>query len=210
VPLLRRTILARATGASLDGFRLQVPEGVFHPKLFFSSTILGRVVAASVNPGSTFADLGCGSGIIGLYAARAGARVTGLDINPDAVAAAATNYRVNFPGRSFRCIHSDLFGGLSDGEIFDCIAWNPPFYSGSPGNMADHAWNGGESQAVLRRCAASARLSPGGTVLVISTSDVDQTGVVSAFPESSYFCRILRVEHSWFETFFVYEFTSRR
>lgn len=211
VPVLKRTVLARTSVTSLDGFTLTVPAGVFHPKLFFSSAVLGRAVAGRVTPGSRFADLGCGSGIIGLYAARAGARVTGLDLLPAAVNAAAKNYRDNFPGYSFRCVESDLFDALPPGEVFDCIAWNPPYYPKHALTPPDHAWNGGEGRASLRRCAATAssRLATGGALMIISTSDVNQEEVTGAFPGEIYSRRIVRTAHSWFETFFIYEFSLR-
>jgi SAM-dependent methyltransferase len=45
--------------------------------------------AAAVGPGTTLLDLGCGSGLFARAAADRGARVTGVDPDPAAVAAAA-------------------------------------------------------------------------------------------------------------------------
>jgi release factor glutamine methyltransferase len=212
IPLLRRTILARTSVASVDGFTLRIPPGVFHPALFFSSTILGRAIVPLVVPGSRFADLGCGSGIIGLYAARGGASVTGLDINPEAVAATSANYAANFPGGSFQCVESDLFGALEEGERFDYIAWNPPFFPGTPRNFAEHAWKGGNIRTLLARCAtgATAHLAPGGKVVILSSSDMNQEDILDFFPDGPFSRRMLRVVHSWLESFFVYEFSMHR
>jgi ETFB lysine methyltransferase len=48
--------------------------------------------------GKTFLELGCGVGLAGLAAARAGARVTMTDYEPDALAFAACNARRNLEG----------------------------------------------------------------------------------------------------------------
>jgi cyclopropane fatty-acyl-phospholipid synthase-like methyltransferase len=45
--------------------------------------------ATAVGPGTTLLDLGCGSGDFARSAAQRGARVTGIDIDPAAVARAA-------------------------------------------------------------------------------------------------------------------------
>jgi len=51
----------------------------------------------NLRPGETLIDYGCGSGILAIAAARLGAsRVTGIDIDPQALAAAARNAAGNF------------------------------------------------------------------------------------------------------------------
>jgi len=45
--------------------------------------------ATGVGPGTTLLDLGCGSGLVARAAADRGARVTGIDVDPAAVALAA-------------------------------------------------------------------------------------------------------------------------
>jgi SAM-dependent methyltransferase len=58
-----------------------------------------RVLDASgVGDGSTLLDLGCGAGELSVLAAARGARVTGVDIDPSAVATAAAAV----PGGTFR------------------------------------------------------------------------------------------------------------
>src|SRR5207237_48765 len=96
----------------VDGFDIRVLPTVFHPKYFGSSLIFGRFLESLTLKGKTFLDMGTGSGIIGLYAARAGALVTSLDINPEAVQCSAGNAAA----AGFRicaCV-SDLFSCVAD------------------------------------------------------------------------------------------------
>src|SRR5258706_13658798 len=73
------------------GFDLEVFPGVFHPKYFGSSAILGDFISSLPLQQKSFLEIGCGSGVVALCAARASAQVIAIDINPDAVRCTAAN-----------------------------------------------------------------------------------------------------------------------
>src|SRR5262245_50005791 len=98
--------------ARVEGFELRVLPSVFSPKYFGSSAVLGRFVGGLPLHGKSFLDLGCGSGIIGLCAARAGARVTAVDINPAAVQCTAEN--ATRAGFTIDARVSDLFAAVPE------------------------------------------------------------------------------------------------
>ena len=69
----------------IDRLEIRVRPSVFHPKYFGSSIIFARFIQSLHLEHKRFLDMGTGSGIVGLHAARAGATVTAVDINPEAV-----------------------------------------------------------------------------------------------------------------------------
>jgi len=74
--------------------------------------------------GKTVLDLGCGTGLFGLAAARLGARaVTATDVDPSAVECARRNAARN--GVALEILEGDLFDPVA-GRRFDLIVTNPP------------------------------------------------------------------------------------
>src|SRR5262245_18225975 len=107
-----------------EGFDLQIFPSVFHPKYFGSSSILARFISGLTLRGKTFLEVGCGSGDEALCAAKAGAEVTAVDINPEAVRCTLENATANYLRVDARVGH--LFSSVT-GMRFDVIACNPPF-----------------------------------------------------------------------------------
>ncbi len=72
-------------------------------------------------------DLGCGVGIVGIYAARCGADVMMTDFDSEAVAVAAANCHAN--GVSCTVLESDGFSNIEPGRLFTQILSNPPYHT---------------------------------------------------------------------------------
>lgn len=145
----------------VSGLPIRVPAGVLDPALFRVGAWFAAEVGAEVRPGWRVLDLGCGSGVVGALAARAGAVVTAVDLDPRAVAAARTNGVAD-------ARQGDLFGPVA-GERFDLVAFNPPYFPGVGwGRPYRAALYGGRGLAVVRRFAAAVggHLAPGGRAWV--------------------------------------------
>lgn len=123
------------------GIRLVIPPAVFHPGFFFSTRLLLRYIAKLPLKDKSFLELGAGSGLIAMYAAREGAQVTASDINQVAIHSLEMNSRNN--RISITVIHSDLFTNIPL-HRFDMIAINPPYYKKHPKTPAEYAWYCGE------------------------------------------------------------------
>jgi release factor glutamine methyltransferase len=174
--LLRR--LYALTGRDrYDDFRLERVLGmpvvvlptVANPKVlrtgaFFASRIDAKLIGTHAD----VLDMGTGSGICAIFAARIARRVVAVDINPAAVRCTRVNAMLNDLETRIDVREGDLFGPVA-GERFDVVLFNPPFLLGVPIDDRDAAWR---STDVAERFAAglAGHLKPGGmAVLLLST-----------------------------------------
>ncbi|HEV8579344.1 MAG TPA: methyltransferase [Thermoanaerobaculia bacterium] len=182
-PLLRRR-LGRVVLERVDGVPILVLPEVFNGVLFRTGEMLARTVAASslASPRSAPAralDLGTGSGIGAVFAARRGFQVVAADLNPDAVRCARLNALLNRLEDRIEVRQGDLFAPVA-GETFDLVLFNPPFFQGTPRGPLDLAWRATD---LLERTAAGlpAVLAPGGTALVVLSTDGEGKNLLAAF-----------------------------
>jgi len=140
-PLLEKYLSKTRTYQYKD-IRLEVAPEVFHPGFFFSTHVLLKYLKKLPLQNQHFLELGCGSGLISIYAAKKGATVTATDINKIALQFLARNSRVN--NTALRIIESDLFRDIPE-QPFDIIAINPPYYKKQPRSDRDYAWHCGEN-----------------------------------------------------------------
>lgn len=115
-----------------DGKPILVLPGVLDPVATKVGAWLAAVAAEAARPGETWVDMGCGTGVVGLALAEAGAVVTCVDIDPQAV----RNARANAALRQvpLEVVESDLFAALP-GRRFDRVVYNVPFWPGDPAEV---------------------------------------------------------------------------
>src|SRR5580700_1512505 len=209
--LSHRFILDRRSTRSVRaaGFRLAIYPSVFHPKLFLTSEFFARFLSTIDLEGKHVADVGTGSGILALAAARAGATVVALDINPMAVNAAADNARANGLGDRVTAVRSDLLSALAPGFQFDVIISNPPFFSGEPRDIADRAWVAGPGYRDIMSLFEQAhrRLKPSGTMYVLLSSDSDLHFLGKLIAKAGFRARIAAEFSIMIESMIIYELT---
>jgi release factor glutamine methyltransferase len=140
-PLLIK-YLSKTRTYSYKGIALEVPPEVFHPGFFFSTKLLLRYIAKDHLNQKTFLELGAGSGLLSIYAARKGAFVVASDINPIAISCIKANAEENWV--EIETIHSDLFDSIPK-QSFDYILINPPYYKKKPSSISECAWYCGEN-----------------------------------------------------------------
>src|SRR5947209_15677534 len=67
----------------------------FAPLAALTTPVAGRLVKfAGVTPGQRVLDVACGTGVVGVTAARIGAKVSGLDLTPELLAVARENSQI--------------------------------------------------------------------------------------------------------------------
>jgi methylase of polypeptide subunit release factors len=126
--------------------------------------------------GKRVVDVGTGSGILALVAARAGAQnVTATDINPNAALNAAENARANGLGDRVTAVCTNLLLALAPRPLLDVILSSPPKHADEPRNLADRGWHAGPAYRDIAALLDQSRerLKPGGRLYVMVSSDSD-------------------------------------
>jgi release factor glutamine methyltransferase len=167
----------------IDGVELVVLPEVFNPAVFRTGALLARAVAslpeaAPPAAGGRALDLGTGSGVGAVFAARRGWRVVATDVNPRAVRCARVNALVHGLEGRVEVREGDLFAPVA-GERFDLVLFNPPYFRGAPRDRLDRAWR---SRDVPERFAAGlgTALAPGGRALVVLSTDGEGDALLAA------------------------------
>jgi len=130
----------------------------------------------TVQPGQTLLEVGCGCGVVALKAARMGAQVVALDVNPSAGHATKLNADLNGCAERVDVVVGDLLTPLRAGAAFDVIVFNPPYLPHEPGEAADRletAWCGGPTGAELTQLfldAVRSHVHAGSELMLVQSS----------------------------------------
>ena len=151
------------------GLPFRISRHVFNPKYYGTSRLMARHIV--VGEGDLVLDMGTGSGIQAVAAARRGARVVAVDIVAEAAWCALANVRANGVADAVGVVQGDLFGPLAPRGDFSAILFTPPYLEGTPRGALDHALH--DPGRALLRCffgEAGAYLRPGAYVQIVYSS----------------------------------------
>ncbi|MGE5187435.1 MAG: HemK2/MTQ2 family protein methyltransferase [Betaproteobacteria bacterium] len=93
-------------------------------------------------------DLGTGSGILAVLAAKKGGLVVAVDLNPHAIRCAHENAKLNHVQSKISFVQADLFTALVSDSTFDVILFNAPYLPSEEGEASSwigRSWAGGAS-----------------------------------------------------------------
>jgi release factor glutamine methyltransferase len=208
-PLVRRTLLDRTLRLRFEGLELLIEKGVFPPVGFGSTRFFARHVAKLDLGGRDVLEVGTGSGAIALSAARAGARVTAIDISSVAVSCAAGNAARNGLAGRMEVLQSDLFLGLPRDKRFSHILFNPPHFPEDQAGEASYPWNAGKGFSLLARFAAEAgaHLRPDGRVMLSLSADMPIPTILTFFRAAGYQEHLVGRGRWLWDTYFLYCFS---
>ena len=127
---------------------VKVKPGVFHPGLYMSTKILLKFVEGLDLKNKTFLELGAGTGIISILAAKKEAIVYASDISSTATENIKLN--INENKVDIKIIKSDLFESFPK-VLFDYIIINPPYYTKNPDTEEQFAWYCGNDHEFFRK-----------------------------------------------------------
>jgi release factor glutamine methyltransferase len=184
------------------GLALEVPPGVFHPGIYFSTPIFLDYLGDLDFQDKTVLDIGTGSGVLGIFVAKKGASVYALDINPIAVETARRNALLS--GVPIHLFQSDLFQALPPVKA-DYILVNPPYYPRDPANDTEHAFFAGEGLTYFQRffvevipfCQAET------SILMILSEDCDWMAIRRFAAQAGFSNQVVAEKKHWGELLFV-------
>jgi release factor glutamine methyltransferase len=203
----------RTAVARVAGFSLTVRPTVFHPRYFLTSAFFAHFLSSIDLGGKRVADVGTGSGILALAAARAGAAsVLALDINPNAVMAAAENAHANGFGHTIVAVGSNLLSALRPRPLFDVILSSPPSFAGEPRDLADRAWHAGPGYRDIAMLffQARERLASNGCMYVLFSSDSDLELLGGLISHAGFVARLVAERSILIESLIIYELRLRQ
>lgn len=142
---------------TLDGRKIRVFPSIYKP-LENEHRLVDWI-----EDGKTVLDMGCGSGVLTVFAALKSTHVTAVDINPEAV----ENTRLNCASHGLENVTatvSDMFNAVND--QYDYIISSPPFFR-IPFAASQHQW--ATSNHFVDDLFTNARnhLRPGGHLVVL-------------------------------------------
>ncbi len=194
------------------GFRLSVRPTVFHPSFFISSERFAAFIDGLDLKGKRVLDVGTGTGILALAAARAGAEnVVAADINPNAALNASENAQANGFGGRVTGLCSNLLAALAPRPLFDVILSSPPKHAGEPRDLTDRGWHAGPAfrDVVALFEQSRARLKPDGRMYVMVSSDSDLDLFGRLIDQAGLRARLAREYSIFIESFLIYELVPR-
>ena len=105
-----------------------------------------------VDSGLRVLDVGTGTGILGIIAAKEASEVVAVDINPFAVRCAKQNAKSNNVSANMIFLEGDLFAPIAETAKFDLILFNAPYLPSEEGEDSfwlGRAWAGGTTGRVV-------------------------------------------------------------
>ena len=189
-------------------FNLRVRPTVFHPRFFLSSEYFAEFLDGLDLSGKKVADIGTGSGILALAAARAGAAdVLALDINPNAALSALENAQTNGLGDRVTAACMNLLAALPPRPLFDVILSSPPKHAGEPRDLADRGWHAGPQYRDVAALFEQARqrLKPNGCLYVMLSSDSDLELLGQLINKAGFRARLAYQRSFYIESMNLYE-----
>ena len=198
---LWRIDLARPRLHNVRGIPLLVLPNVFDGVLIRTGALLTETLSQLDLQNQRVLDLGCGSGIGAVFAAKRGAHVIASDMNPDAARNARINALLSQLDERIVTRVGDLFESVRD-ERFDLILFNPPYYHGTARNVADAAWR---SPDCFERFLSElpSYLTPQGSARIVLSTDGD---ILPALERATHLTRRVLLERNFMnETITVYE-----
>lgn len=183
-----------------------VTDGVFNPRFYFTSEFMAGHI--DVRPGDRVLDMGTGSGIQAITAARIARDVVAVDISAKAVRCAEENVRTNGLAHAVSVLQSDLFAALPPDARFDVILFTPPYLEGKLWTEFGRAIRDpGKALAARFFREAASHLTPKGYVQMVYSTLGEPERVLRLAREAGWDSEVMAEKKLPLETLLIYRFT---
>jgi release factor glutamine methyltransferase len=205
-PMLER-YLAKPRNYNYSGLSIIVQPGVFHPGFFFSTRLFLEFLKDKELKGKSLLEIGAGSGLISLYAAKEGARVTAIDISNTAVENIKSNASLN--GLKLDVLYSDMFNNVSP-QKFDIVIIAPPYYKKHPEGEAEQAWYCGENGEYFSKLFSGlgGYIQPKSKVWMILSDDCDITMIKTIASSNGMKMDVVLERKKYWEINYIFEIST--
>ncbi len=188
----------------IDGISIKVNPGVFHPALFFSTKYLLGWLKRQALQNLTVIELGAGSGLLSIYAAKQNAIVTAIDISENTCNNVKENCEKN--DVSVKIIQSDLFTDIP-WQQFDLILINPPYYPKNPITENEYAWFCGENFEYFHKLFFQMKqfVNARSKAIMVLSEDCNLGVIESLALKNGFKWQMIERKKIWFEENYLFE-----
>lgn len=160
------------------------------------SYLLREFIESRDLEGKKVLDMGTGTGILAVAAAKNGAEVVAADINPEAIKTAEEKAREENVAEKIHFVDSDLFESIDSG--FDLIVFNPPYLPGEEYKELQGGETGVELTERFLEDVENYLYEEGSAVFIASSRS--NTDVL----KQRFDLELLESEKLWFETLYLF------
>lgn len=183
-----------------ETIRLNIPENIYEPRedsLLLAAAL--EKILESKNTKSVL-EIGCGSGLLSIIAAKRGCDVLAADINPAAVECAKRNAELN--NVKIKSALSNLFENVEG--IFNLVIFNPP-YLPEEQTEDSRTWAGGKNLEIITRFIKEAKrhLEINAKLLIVISSLSNPEAVLNQFSDNGFKAEITAEQKIPWEKLFV-------
>ena len=192
---------------SYKDISILVFPGVFHPGFYFSTKILLKYLEKIELNQRYILELGAGTGLISIFAAKRGGFVTASDISLTAVYNIEKN--VKMTDANVEVVHSDLFDDTPN-RRYDYIIINPPYYKKTPSSEKEFAWFGGDDFQYFRKLFSQLgnNVYENTNVIMVLSDEADLEMIRSIAVENKFQMQEVLHKKTWGENHFIYNIKS--
>ncbi|MFZ3077786.1 MAG: HemK2/MTQ2 family protein methyltransferase [Candidatus Aenigmatarchaeota archaeon] len=179
---------------------LEILESVYEPRedSLLLAAELEKIL--EIKDTKSVLEIGCGSGLLSIIAAKRGCAVLAADVNPAAVECAKRNAELN--NVKIKAAQSNLFEKIKG--KFGLIIFNPP-YLPEEQTEDSRTWAGGKNMEVVTEFIKNAKrhLNDDGRILIVISSLSNPENILKELSDGGFVAKIIAEQKIPWEKLFV-------